>query len=84
MSASSKLFQFGKQHIARGIGRSTELVVERAQGAYVWTVDGKSILILPLVLVSLLLVSVFSLVFLLDTGITECMVHYRSFSSQGC
>lgn len=44
MSASSKLFQFGKQHIARGIGRSTELVIERAQGAYVWTVDGKKYL----------------------------------------
>lgn len=41
MSLSSKLAQFGKQHIARGIGRSTDLVIERGQGAYVWTVDGK-------------------------------------------
>ncbi|KAI8149902.1 pyridoxal phosphate-dependent transferase [Fennellomyces sp. T-0311] len=42
MAASAKLAQFGKQHIAKGIGRSTELVLERAQGSYVWTVDGKN------------------------------------------
>ncbi|KAI8138916.1 pyridoxal phosphate-dependent transferase [Fennellomyces sp. T-0311] len=44
MAASAKLAQFGKQHIAKGIGRSTELVLERAQGSYVWTVDGKKYL----------------------------------------
>ncbi|KAI9264228.1 pyridoxal phosphate-dependent transferase [Phascolomyces articulosus] len=44
MSTGAKLAQFGKQHIAKGIGRSTELVLERAQGTYVWTVDGKKYL----------------------------------------
>ena len=44
MATSAKLAQFGKQHIAKGIGRSTELVLERAQGSYVWTVDGKKYL----------------------------------------
>ncbi|KAF7723632.1 hypothetical protein EC973_001774 [Apophysomyces ossiformis] len=44
MSASSKLAQFGKKHVANGIGRSTDLVIERAKGTYVWTVDGKKYL----------------------------------------
>ncbi|KAG0170234.1 hypothetical protein DFQ28_005048 [Apophysomyces sp. BC1034] len=44
MSTSSKLAQFGKKHIANGIGRSTDLVIERAKGTYVWTVDGKKYL----------------------------------------
>ncbi|ORZ03869.1 pyridoxal phosphate-dependent transferase [Syncephalastrum racemosum] len=44
MSASQKLVQFGKQHIARGIGRSTELVIERGQGSYIYTVEGKKYL----------------------------------------
>ncbi|KAI9498395.1 pyridoxal phosphate-dependent transferase [Zychaea mexicana] len=42
--SGAKLAQFGKQHIAKGIGRSTELVLERAQGTYVYTVDGKKYL----------------------------------------
>ncbi|ORX45098.1 aminotransferase class-III [Hesseltinella vesiculosa] len=41
---SSKLAQFGKRHIARGIGRSTELVIEKAKGTYVWSVEGKKYL----------------------------------------
>lgn len=44
MSTSQKLVQFGKQHIARGIGRSTELVIERGQGSYIYTVEGKKYL----------------------------------------
>lgn len=44
MSVPAKLAQFGKKHIARGIGRSTELVIEKAKGAYVWTIDGKKYL----------------------------------------
>ena len=35
------LAQFGKQHIARGIGRGTDLVIQKAKGAYVNTVDGE-------------------------------------------
>ena len=42
--SGGKLAQFGKQHIAKGIGRSTELVIERGQGSYLWTVDGKKYL----------------------------------------
>ncbi|KAI7857877.1 pyridoxal phosphate-dependent transferase [Circinella umbellata] len=42
--SGAKLAQFGKQHIAKGIGRSTELVIERGQGSYLWTVDGKKYL----------------------------------------
>lgn len=41
---SAKLAQFGKRHIARGIGRSTELVIEKAKGTYVWSVEGKKYL----------------------------------------
>ncbi|RCI06424.1 hypothetical protein CU098_012794 [Rhizopus stolonifer] len=44
MSSVSKLAQFGKKHIAAGIGRSTELVIEKAKGTYVYTVDGKKYL----------------------------------------
>lgn len=40
----SKLVDFGKRHIARGIGRSTELVIEKAKGTYVWSVEGKKYL----------------------------------------
>ncbi|KAI8071655.1 pyridoxal phosphate-dependent transferase [Gongronella butleri] len=40
----SKLAQFGKRHIARGIGRSTELVIEKAKGTYVWSTEGKKYL----------------------------------------
>ncbi|KAI8146614.1 pyridoxal phosphate-dependent transferase [Fennellomyces sp. T-0311] len=35
------LAQFGKQHIAKGISRSTELVIRKAKGAYVYTVEGE-------------------------------------------
>lgn len=44
MSAVTKLAQFGKKHIAHGIGRSTELVIEKAKGTYVYAVDGKKYL----------------------------------------
>jgi 4-aminobutyrate aminotransferase len=44
MSSVSKLTQFGKKHIARGIGRSTELVIDKAKGTYVYAVDGKKYL----------------------------------------
>lgn len=44
MSTISKLAQFGKKHIAKGIGRSTELVIEKAKGSYVYAVDGKKYL----------------------------------------
>lgn len=44
MSNVAKLAQFGKTHIAKGIGRSTELVIERAKGAYVYDVEGKKYL----------------------------------------
>lgn len=44
MANVEELVQFGKTHIARGIGRSTELVIEKAQGTYVWSVDGKKYL----------------------------------------
>ncbi|KAI9315074.1 pyridoxal phosphate-dependent transferase [Dichotomocladium elegans] len=44
MSSSAKYVDFAKQHIAHGIGRSTELVIERGQGTYVWDVDGKKYL----------------------------------------
>ncbi|GAA5799480.1 pyridoxal phosphate-dependent transferase [Helicostylum pulchrum] len=44
MSTVSKLAQFGKKHIAKGIGRSTELVIERAKGTYVYSVEGKKYL----------------------------------------
>lgn len=43
-STVQKLAQFGKKHIARGIGRSTELVIEKAKGTYVWSVEGKKYL----------------------------------------
>jgi 4-aminobutyrate aminotransferase len=44
MSAATKLAQFGKKHIAHGIGRSTELVIDKAKGIYVYAVDGKKYL----------------------------------------
>jgi 4-aminobutyrate aminotransferase len=44
MSTLSKLAQFGKKHIARGIGRSTELVIEKAKGTYIYTTEGKKYL----------------------------------------
>ncbi|KAI8994714.1 pyridoxal phosphate-dependent transferase [Pilobolus umbonatus] len=44
MSVVAKLVQFGKKHIARGIGRSTELVIEKGRGSYVYAVDGKKYL----------------------------------------
>lgn len=44
MSSVSKLAQFGKKHIAHGIGRSTELVIEKAKGTYVYTAEGKKYL----------------------------------------
>ncbi|KAL0095779.1 pyridoxal phosphate-dependent transferase [Phycomyces blakesleeanus] len=44
MSIAAKLAQFGKQHIARGIGRSTELVISKGKGTYVWCVEGKKYL----------------------------------------
>lgn len=44
MSAVAKLAQFGKKHIARGIGRSTELVIEKAKGTFVYAVGGKKYL----------------------------------------
>ncbi|KAI9365773.1 pyridoxal phosphate-dependent transferase [Pilaira anomala] len=44
MSVATKLAQFGKKHIARGIGRSTELVISKAKGTYVYTVEGKKYL----------------------------------------
>ncbi|KAL7316199.1 hypothetical protein PS15m_005332 [Mucor circinelloides] len=44
MSGVSKLAQFGKKHIAHGIGRSTELVIEKAKGTYVYTAEGKKYL----------------------------------------
>lgn len=44
MSPVRKLQQFGKKHIARGIGRSTELVIDKAKGTYVYGVDGKKYL----------------------------------------
>lgn len=44
MSAVTKFVQFGKKHIARGIGRSTELVIEKAKGTYVYAIDGKKYL----------------------------------------
>lgn len=44
MSDVSNLVQFGKAHIAKGIGRSTELVIEKAKGTFVYTVDGKKYL----------------------------------------
>lgn len=43
-STVQKLAQFGKKHIARGIGRSTELVIDKAKGTYVWSVEGKKYL----------------------------------------
>ncbi|KAI7896109.1 pyridoxal phosphate-dependent transferase [Mucor mucedo] len=44
MSSITKFVQFGKTHIARGIGRSTELVIDKAKGTYVYAVDGKKYL----------------------------------------
>jgi 4-aminobutyrate aminotransferase len=44
MSDVSNLVQFGKAHIAKGIGRSTELVIEKAKGTFVYTIDGKKYL----------------------------------------
>ncbi|KAI9248208.1 pyridoxal phosphate-dependent transferase [Phascolomyces articulosus] len=38
---SASLVQYGKAHISKGISRSTELVINRAKGAYVYTVDGE-------------------------------------------
>lgn len=44
MSITSKLAQFGKKHIAKGIGRATELVIEKGKGTYVYALDGKKYL----------------------------------------
>ncbi|KAL0078583.1 pyridoxal phosphate-dependent transferase [Phycomyces blakesleeanus] len=44
MSLSENLAQFGIQHITRGAVRSTDLVICRGSGIYVWTVDGKKYL----------------------------------------
>jgi 4-aminobutyrate aminotransferase len=44
MSSSENLAQFGKKHIAHGIGRSTELVIEKAKGIYIYSTDGKEYL----------------------------------------
>lgn len=45
MSQSAKqLAEFGKQHISRGISRSTNLVIERAKGSYLYDVQGKKYL----------------------------------------
>jgi 4-aminobutyrate aminotransferase len=44
MSTLQKLAQFGQRHIAKGIGRSTELVIEKGKGAYVFTTEGKKYL----------------------------------------
>ncbi|KAI8364700.1 pyridoxal phosphate-dependent transferase [Radiomyces spectabilis] len=40
----SKLVELGKRHIAKGISRGTDLVIEKAKGPYVWTVEGKKYL----------------------------------------
>ncbi|KAF7731585.1 hypothetical protein EC973_009349 [Apophysomyces ossiformis] len=40
----SNLLQFGARHIARGIGRSSDLIIQKGKGAYVWTVEGKKYL----------------------------------------
>eukprot|EP01001_Neometanema_parovale_P006038 NODE_2424_length_1424_cov_42.929285_g2306_i0.p1 GENE.NODE_2424_length_1424_cov_42.929285_g2306_i0~~NODE_2424_length_1424_cov_42.929285_g2306_i0.p1 ORF type:complete len:460 (-),score=105.62 NODE_2424_length_1424_cov_42.929285_g2306_i0:44-1357(-) len=38
---SSNLSKFGEQHVVRGIGRSTNLVLERGQGSWLWDVEGR-------------------------------------------
>lgn len=34
----------GKQHLARGIGRMSEMVMQKAQGSWVWTADQRKLL----------------------------------------
>ena len=41
MSVVSRLVDFGQRHVARGIGRASNLVVQSARGAWVTTIDGK-------------------------------------------
>ncbi|ORX94623.1 hypothetical protein K493DRAFT_407920 [Basidiobolus meristosporus CBS 931.73] len=44
MASSNALRTLGLQHIARGVGRSTNLVISKASGSYVYTVEGKKYL----------------------------------------
>ncbi|KAK9710686.1 hypothetical protein K7432_008261 [Basidiobolus ranarum] len=44
MASSNTLRTLGLKHIARGIGRSTDLVISKAAGSYVYTVEGKKYL----------------------------------------
>ena len=40
----SKLAQFGTKHVAKGIGRLTQEVLESGAGSYVTTVEGRRML----------------------------------------
>lgn len=40
----SKLAQFGTKHVAKGIGRLTQEVLESGSGSYVTTVEGRRML----------------------------------------
>ncbi|CAG8469779.1 23291_t:CDS:2 [Cetraspora pellucida] len=42
--SAEKLVEFGRQHIARGISRSTNLVIQQAKGSYIYDVQGKKFL----------------------------------------
>ncbi|CAG8667994.1 19454_t:CDS:2, partial [Racocetra fulgida] len=41
---AEKLAEFGRQHITRGIGRVTNLVIQQAKGSYLYDVQGKKFL----------------------------------------
>mgnify|MGYP002713364080 CR=1 FL=1 len=36
--------EFAGRHLAAGVGRMSKLIIERGQGTYVWTVEGKKLL----------------------------------------
>ncbi|CAG8442857.1 9272_t:CDS:2 [Ambispora leptoticha] len=44
MSNIKNLLEISTRHLARGILRKSELVVDRARGVWIWTVDGKKYL----------------------------------------
>ncbi|KAK9760934.1 hypothetical protein K7432_014564 [Basidiobolus ranarum] len=44
MTSSNALRTIGLQHVARGVGRSTDLVISKASGSYVYTVEGNKYL----------------------------------------
>ncbi|RHZ71191.1 hypothetical protein Glove_261g31 [Diversispora epigaea] len=41
---ANQLAEFGARHIARGIGRVSNLVIDKAKGSWLWTVEGKKYL----------------------------------------